>query len=297
MRMLPIEAELPEEPVGPETPIRSWARLRVLYTMIFPEDERARNEALCTMAADSMGRYQADPKSLVEQGLAAQGLTLQDIEDIYGDPNEVVAFINDVAQKTLTETATGLFMPHGGFSSVAHAKGVSHVLKKAEIKLQELSFAGLVIRTVHRIKMHALDKTSGSASLNKAFWLLERYDHGLICNPKSKSKMREIWDSYVNVAHLGAAMLHLYERKNRNMESCVAIIKQMDLLYSIARFYQSFGLSHEATNTKDRPTLLNGKTIWHVPDGPVAIESDLAAPLPLGAQTLLLAYQAPKSVF
>jgi len=193
MRMLPADlTAIDLATPAREKALRSLGFAKSMYIMLHPEDARVRDEALATMAADALGRHQADPEALVRNALALDGhITVDDLRRSASNDAPARQLIEDIAKQSLSMVARDLFMPAGGFCSVASAKGISYVTQNAEVKFRDFIFAGVALCTLYTIASHNSDYIRGGASLNKVWFLLER--ECPVEGPKNDRQMKAIW--------------------------------------------------------------------------------------------------------
>jgi hypothetical protein len=272
---------------------QTTALVQTIYIMVHPEDKHRRGEALATMAAEALGRYQASPESLVAGGVELQGLSPGDLE--FKDEAMARKWIDDVARESLSGVARDLFMPAGGFSAVALARGTEHVLRKSGNNLSKLFFAGSALSTLYQIANHASSSIRGGASMGKVWWLLEK--ESLIKGPKSERKMKDLWEEYKNVAHLGAAAYVLWEKRGARDETYTGILwEDPPLFLRIAKRFQDFGTTFCPEHTQNPRAVLDPETVWRIPINAAADDEHMPGGLSPTAQCRLLAYKAPIAI-
>jgi hypothetical protein len=162
MRMLPADlAVVDPHPLSRNARV-SLAFAKMMYIFGYPEDERLKNEALATMSSEALGRVQADPQTFAGRGLTPLGISASDTAHQFGDK-----WINKIAEGAATIVARELFLPAGGFSSVARAKGTDFVQINREKNLRNAIFCGIGLYTLYQIANHKADAIKNGASLNR----------------------------------------------------------------------------------------------------------------------------------
>lgn len=283
---------LPSQLVSGDAVSQKLAAAMTIYVMMYPEDKSERDESLATMASHAIGKYSSDLSALVADSMTQTGVGFDDFVSGCGD-NHPGAVIDAIAKAALGAVAKEVFMPAGGFSSVAAAKGKSHVEARQKKAISELMFSGLCLCTLFQIAEHHASLVRGDASMNKVFWLLERW-RPFSWVPKAESTMREIWKRYKNVSHLGAACVHLGRGDPEYPLQCV--VDDPSNFLAAAKSFEEFGLRFAQKNTQRPEPVLNPDTIWRVPANRVLEASEMPSLLDTSAQVQLAQYKAPMSL-
>jgi hypothetical protein len=254
MRTLPqdltiVDRDLPERGAAR----RATAWVHMIYILCNPEDAIARGEALATTTAVALHRFGADPESLVA---AAAPEALEHAKQSM-DPATVQEWIEDIAKTSLSITSQTLFLPAGGFGSVARAKGTDFISKGAAKNLLSAIFAGLALCTLYQISKSAADSVRGGASMNKVWSLLEK-EPPIQGVPRDPRQMKDVWSKYRNVAHLGAAAYLLWER-NGNQDDPITLIisREKPSFLRIAKRFQDFGTNFIPENMQHPAPVLD----------------------------------------
>jgi hypothetical protein len=290
MRMLPAELLAVASESERDKARQAVAFTKFIYILVHPEDERPRGEALATMTAEALGRYQADPENLVARGLELLGLSLGDLK--FKDEATARKWIDDVARESLSLTARELFVPAGGFSAVATAKGTDYILSKSESNLSKFFFAGLALCTLYQLANHQATDIRGGASMGKVWWLLEKGSP--IKGPKDIRQMKRQWEEYRNVAHLGAAAFLLWKKRGKKDDDTLFMHKELSILLKIAKRSEDFGTTFKPEHMRDPSPVLDPEMVWRVPVDASADDEHMPGGLPLRVQLLLASYKAPR---
>jgi hypothetical protein len=252
-----------------------------------PEDDEARGEALTTMAAKVLGEHGADMEGLVARALALDGLfTIDELRE--NAPGDAVAekLISQIARQSLAAVAQELFMPAGGFGSVAKAKGTSSVIQQAEINFRNFVFSGYAVCTLY--SMDQLRHLRGGASLNKVWYLLLK-KCSISPRPRNDREMWRVWRGYKNVAHVGAAAYLLWARSGHPNDT-LYLRRDLQRFLKIAKRFELYLLARSEK-------IVEPEEIWRVPMNAIADDNDMPGRLSVASQLHLASYRAPVPSF
>jgi hypothetical protein len=273
---------LPSELVTGEPMPKLFEAVRLYYLLLFPNETDEAREALVTMAARAIGKHTDDPEELVRSGIADHGLGFFDFRAVFESDASAEAAVDEIARASLLHVSRGLFTPAGGFSGAARARGTAYVETKVDKRCRGVIATGFALSTLYKMHRYHNDIGRGGASMNKVWWLLERW-RPYSWMPKAESSFRMMWNRYRDVAHLAAAFESLLvsaeEEKN-------PIINQTDTFLHLAKHFEDFGM---------RFPIFDPKTVWRVPLNGSAESPDVER-LPLKAQIVLASYKAPISL-
>jgi len=268
---------------------RTIAFTQMLYIMIHPENQVAHDEALSTMVMAELGRYKADPETLVARAAPEAVRFINETED----SATAREWIAHVAKHSLTITVRALF-PEDGFSAVARAKGRAFVEAQAVKALADLVFAGLALCRLYQMANHSALAIRGGASMNKVWYLLEK--EPCINGPRNRRRMKELWSEFKHVSHLGAALYLLWEKRGADCGDTSMILRDLPLFLRVAKRFEDFGTRFVPGNMKIPDPVLDPDLIWRVPVNAAAGDADMPGGLSVKAQVLLSNYKAPQQL-
>jgi hypothetical protein len=105
--------------------------------------------------------------------------------------------------------------------------------------------------------------------------------------------MQKLWMGWKNVAHLGAAYFHLWDRRGGKDLDTDFLRQQLPLFLRLAKRFEEFGTSFRPHPTDKSDPILDQTTVWRVPVNAGADNAEMPAGLSLAAQTYLASYTAP----
>ncbi len=233
-------------------------------TMCFPDELSSRQQYLNKKTIELRG----DMKDRVVGN--ASGVQLESI----GNPFEQAAIEIKVEEMLLAHIEQSI---NKGFEKYYLHSGGDQVTVKASSQDQmrdtiEKSFlykgitAGLVLFKIHQLKHHY----EGGGSINKAFYLIEKFYKGTKI-PQSRESIKNAWHDFKSVSPYWAAAVYLFgEFRGENGFGLIEwfesdIPNNLLRFLQYAEYFKNFGEQHLPNIATKKPTL-NSQESWVLPD-------------------------------